>query len=106
MPSLRNDCFHASRLETSGTLSESTLMWQTTPVWGLAGFPISPASGAETTSEPARRQVISWQDMVAFLRCSSSDQSRYSMRPARLLAGELLHRRDTPMHGYGENSQP
>src|SRR5262249_33486073 len=36
MPSLRKECFQASRLETSGTLLESTLTWQTTPTGSSA----------------------------------------------------------------------
>src|SRR5262249_19296079 len=36
MPSLRKERFQASRLETSGTLSESTLTWQTTPAGSSA----------------------------------------------------------------------
>jgi hypothetical protein len=44
MPSLMNDFFQASRLETSGALSDTTFLWLTIPT----GYPAVSASATET----------------------------------------------------------
>src|SRR5678810_1029062 len=51
IPSLMNDFFQDSKLDTSSILSETTLMWLTTPPAGAAGAadkaaaPAAPAGG-------------------------------------------------------------
>src|SRR3954469_9290424 len=65
MPSLRKDFFQASMLETSATLSETTLMLQTTPA-------CSPGSGA-AGARGSRRRKTRQEDMVRLLRDKAVD---------------------------------
>src|SRR6478735_4315488 len=51
MSGLMNARFHASKLETSGTLSEVTRMWQTTPT----SSPSPAAESSETTTATIRK---------------------------------------------------
>src|SRR5262245_41966727 len=64
--SLRKDRFHAATLETSGTLSESTRTWQTTPTGGSPRGGSSAKTGAEAAARRARARV-SVRDMLALL---------------------------------------
>ena len=58
IPSLMKDFFHASSVETSGTLPDVTLTWQTTPAEPACFDRVSWAqrSGAATTKTAAHRR--------------------------------------------------
>ena len=57
MPSLMKAFFHVSRLVMSGTLSERTLTWQTTPGWGavFVSWAWATIRGAQRATASMRR---------------------------------------------------